>query len=120
VHAGDRRHSRQAPAGPHDHLSVDLFAQDAVGRSDVACALWSDRGCLQAQSRHEHRLGGLRDDLVAGRASMTQREIEALELEVDAQQLRIEQAHRLLEQLLSGLIALHHHDPDRVGHVGGP
>ena len=120
MHAGDRRHAREAPAGPDDHLAVDLLAQDAVGRPDVARALGRDRGCLQSQARHEHRLGGLGHDLVAGRPSMAKREVEALELELDSQQPRIQEAHRLLQQLLAGLVALHHHDLDRVDHAGGP
>ena len=62
-----------------------------------------------------HRGGGLDHDLVGGRSPVLQREVEALELELEPEQAGIEDAQRLLEQLLAGLVALEDHDLDRSG-----
>ena len=37
-------------------------------------------------------------------------------LDLDAQHLAVQDAHRLLEQLLSGLVALEDDDPQRLAH----
>ena len=51
---------------------------------------------------------------------MLERQVEPLELELETEQRRVEQPQRLLEQLLTGLVALEDDDLDRLGHGGGP
>ena len=58
-----------------------------------------------------HRLGGLGADRVLGPAPVLQREVEALQLDVDADHIRVEHPQCLLEQLLPGLVALEHDYP---------
>jgi hypothetical protein len=96
VHAGDRGHPGQPTSRAHDHLPVHRLAQDPVWRSDVPGSLWRDRGGLQPPSRRAHRFSGVGDDLVAGTPAVLQRQVEALQLELEPQQRRIEHAERLL------------------------
>ena len=49
-------------------------------------------------------------------AAVLEREVEVLELELDAEDVRVEHPQRLLEQLLAGLVALEHDYPGPVGH----
>ena len=51
---------------------------------------------------------------------MLERQIEALELQGEPEERRVEHPQRLLEQLLTGLVALKDDDLDRLGHGGGP
>ena len=114
MHAGDRRDAGDAAAGADDHLAVDLLAQDAVGRADVVLALGRDRRGLDARSP---------DSRIARAASWTtslsvapallEREVEAVELDVEADDVGVEHAQRLLEQLLPGLVALQDGDRER-------
>ena len=53
---------------------------------------------------------GVVDDLVARGAAAFQGEVEAGQLELDPDDGGVEDAHGLLEQLLSGLVALEDHD----------
>ena len=50
-------------------------------------------------------------------APVLQREVEALELDLEADHVRVEHPQRLLEQLLPGLVALEHDypQPDHLG-----
>ena len=115
--AGDRRHAGEPASGADDDLSVDLLAQDSVRRADIVLALGGDRGRLEPEAGLAHRPGGLGDDLVGRGAPALEREVEALELYLHAEERRIEQPERLLEELLSGLVALEDDDLDRVGHA---
>ena len=49
---------------------------------------------------------GLVDDAVRGRPPLRQREVVARELELEPDHVRLEDAQRLLEQFLPGLVAL--------------
>ena len=114
--SGRRRPARPAgdpPAGADDHLAVDLLAQDAVRRADVVVALGRDRRGLDPEAGLAHRGGGLGDDAVVGLAPVLEREVVALELELEAADVGVEHAQRLLEQLLAGLVALEDDDPQR-------
>ena len=63
------------------------------------------------------RRGGLVDDLVLRRSAVLEREVEARELELDADHVGREHAQSLLEQLLPGLVPFE--DDDRPGvHAG--
>ena len=66
------------------------------------------------------RGGGLVHDLVLGRAPPVEREVEAEELEREADHVRGEDAERLLEQLLPGVVPFEDDDRGVVSHrVGG-
>ena len=108
-----------AAAGADDDLAVDLLAQDAVRGADVVAALGRDRRRLEAVAGVAHRARRLVDDLVGGRAARLEREVVAHEVELHPEDVGIEDAERLLEQLLAGLVALEDDDPQRVGHRAG-
>ena len=59
------------------------------------------------------------DDLVRGRAARLERQVVAHEVEIQPEDLRIEHAKRLLEELLAGLVALEDDDAQGVGHGAG-
>ena len=111
VDAGHRRHARYAPPGPDDHLAVDGLAQQPVRAAHVVLALGRDRGRLEAEARLAHGRGGLVTTSLLGLAAVVEREVEVLELELDLQHLGIEHAQRLLEQLLTGFVALEDDNP---------
>ena len=90
----------------HDHLPVDRLAQDPVRAADVVGALGRDRRRLQAQPVSRIALGRLGADLVVGLATVLQREVEALDLDLDPEHSGIEHPQRLLEQLLPRLVAV--------------
>ena len=113
VHAGERHDARDPAARADDHLAVDLLAQDPVGRADVVPTLGSDRRALQAEAVLADRRGRLRDHGVLRRAAVLEREVEALQLELDADHVGRERAQRFVEQLLPGLVALE--DGDGLG-----
>ena len=58
------------------------------------------------------------DDRVPRRPPRLQREVEARELQLEADHVRLEHSQRLLEQLLPGLVALEHDDSLRVHGAG--
>ena len=62
--------------------------------------------------------GRLVDDLVPRLAAAPEREVVAREGELEPEDVRLEDAERRLEQLLSGLVALE--DDDRAGIHDGP
>src|SRR5205807_7363018 len=110
VRPAERHDARNPPAGPDDHAPADLLAEDAVGRADVVRALGRHRRGLQSEPVLANRGGRFVDDGVLRRPAVREREIEALQLEVDPRDVRCDDAERLLEQLLTGLVALEHHD----------
>jgi hypothetical protein len=118
VDARHRRDPRDAPARADDDLAVDALAHDAVGRADVVLALRRDRRRLDAQARLAHRRGGVVHDLVCGLAPLLERQVVAVERDRQADDLRVKDAERLLEQLLSGLVALEDGDRQRFGAHG--
>ncbi len=63
-------------------------------------------------------LGGLEDGPVAGAAAVLEREVVALDLERQPGDVRVEDAQRLLQQLLAGLVALHDDQGPRLAQVG--
>ena len=56
------------------------------------------------------------DDRVGRLAAVVEREVEARQVELEADDVGIEHPQRLLEQLLAGLVALEHDDAQRVAH----
>jgi len=58
----------------------------------------------------EHRLRRVIDDLVPCGAAVLQRQVEGDEVHVRRQDARRQHAQRLIEQLLTGLVALHDDD----------
>ncbi len=99
-----------ATAGSDDHLAADLLPQDAVRRAHVAALLGRDRGGLEPQPRTANCGRGLVYDPVLGLAPVLKGEVEPGERELDPDHLRRQHAERLLEQLLTGLVALEHND----------
>ena len=60
--------------------------------------------------------GGLVHDAVVGLAAPLEREVEARELELDADHVGREHAEALLQELLPGLVALEDDDRPLVAH----
>ena len=114
--AGHRRDPREAPAGADDHLAADPLADDRVRGADVLLALRGDRGGLDPEAGGPHRGGRLVHDAVLRGAAVLEREVEVLELDLEPEQVRVEHAQRLLEQLLARFVAVQDDDLDRVGH----
>ena len=112
--AAERRHPGNPPARANDHRAADLLTQDAVGRTDVVGAFGRDRGRLQTEPRLLESHSRLVDDRVVRRPPRLQGEVEARELELETDYVRRENANRLLEELLTRLVALEHHDSLRI------
>ncbi len=110
VHASERHDAGNATARSHDHLAADLLAENPVRRADVAGPLRRHGGGLQAETVFANRLRCLVDDAVLRSAPSREREVEADEAELDADHVRREHAHRLLEKLLSGLVSFENDD----------
>ena len=110
VDAAERDDAGDAAPGAHDHLAADLLAQDPVRRADVVAALGRDRRRLEPEPVLADRTRRLVHDLVLGRAAVLEREVEARELELDPDHVRLERTQPFLEQLLPGLVALEHDD----------
>jgi len=87
MHAAERNHAGNAPAGADDDLPAYLLAKDPVRRPDVACDFRGDRRRLQAESVLANRCGCLVDDAVRGRAPILEGEVEAGEVELDSDHL---------------------------------
>src|SRR5262249_22671213 len=81
MHAAERSHARNPPAGANDDLAADLLTENAIRRADVAATLRCDRGRLQAQSVLPDRGGRLVHDAVVRLPASFEREIEAWEVE---------------------------------------
>src|SRR6185312_789293 len=94
--------------GANDHLPADLLAQDAVRGADAVALLGRDRRSLQAEAVLANRLRSLVDDLVLARAPGLEREVEPREFKVEPGHLRSQDPEALLEQFLSGFVALEH------------
>ncbi len=113
----DARHGRHAgnpPAGPHDHLAADRLAQDAVRAADIVGAFRGDRRRLEAQSSLGHALRRFVYDLVVRRAAVLQREVVALDLELDPKHVLVEDAKRLVEELLPRLVPVERNNAKRL------
>ena len=72
--------------------------------SGVTVAAFRPKPCSRIAARR------LVDDRVAGRAPALEREVEAGQVDLEADHVGGEHAQRLLEQLLPGLVALEHDD----------
>jgi len=108
--AGQRADARDAAAGAHDHAAVDLLAEDGVRAADVAGALGRDRGGLDAEATFAKRGRRLVHHLVARLAAVGEGEIEIALHHLEADDVALEQAPGLQEQLLAGLVAVQHRD----------
>ena len=53
-------------------------------------------------------LGSVVDDLVAGLPAVLEREVEVLALDLESEHVRLEEADRLAEELLAGLVPVEH------------
>ena len=98
-------------------MAADLLAQDPVGAPDVAGGLRRHRRRLQPEPGFADRRGRLVDDAVFGRAPGLERQVEPRELELEPDHVGGEDAQRLLEQLLAGLVPFE--NDDRRGLHGG-
>src|SRR5258708_28708001 len=106
VDAGQRPDAWDAAPGPHDQAAVDVLAQDGVRAADVAASFWRDGRRLDPEPELAQRLGGGEHDLVAGPAALLEREVEVTLLDRQPDHVRLEEAQRLEEQLLPGLVAV--------------
>ena len=111
----ERPYARDPAPGAHNHPAVDLLAQDGVRAADVAGPLRGDGGGFDPEAKLAKRLRGIEHALVARAAPRLERHIEVFCLDLDAQDARLEQAERLAEELLAGLIAVQDGDR-RCGH----
>src|SRR5579864_3468133 len=116
IDAGDRDDSGDAAAGADDDLPADLLAQDPIRRADAAALLGRDRRRLQAEPVLSDRSRTLVRDAVLRLDAPLEREVETRELELHSDHVRPENAQRLLEQLLAGLVALEDDDDVLVPH----
>src|SRR5207247_834567 len=116
VDAAERRDARNPAAGADDDLAPDLFPEDAIRGADVAPPLGSDRRRLERQPLLADRRRRLVHDAVVGLAAPFEREVEAREVELDADHIELENAQALLQQLLPGLVALEDDDGPLVAH----
>ena len=110
VDTAERHHARDPAARANDHLAADLLAEDAVRRADVVLSLRGDGGRFQAQPVLADRARRLEHDVVPGLAALCQRQIEARQRELDADDVGAQDTQRLLEQLLPGLVTLENDD----------
>ena len=110
VHTAERDHARDAATGTDDDLSSDLFPKDAVRRADVVGALGRHGRCFQAVAVLADCRGRLVHDTVRRRTTALEREIEANQAELHADDVGGEGAERFLEQFLPGLVAFEHDD----------
>jgi len=121
VHTPERDDARNSSTRSHDHLAADLLAQDPIRRADVAGALRRHGRGLQSEAVVADRGRGLVDDAVGRGAAALERQVEARQLKVDADDVGGEDAQCLLEQLLARLVSfedddrLHGRDRTRVG-----
>ena len=110
VNAADRQYARDAPAGADDDVAADLLAQDPVRAPHVVCALRRDRRGLEPETGFDDGSGGLVDDSVTGCPARLEREVEAIELQRHADDVRGKDTQRFLEEFLTRLVALEDDD----------
>ncbi len=99
IGAADRRDAGDPPAGADDDLAVDELARSRFGEPTSSLPSGVTVAALMANPDSRIARAASGDDLVARRAAVLQREVEALEL--DADDLRRQQAEALLQQLLA-------------------
>jgi hypothetical protein len=110
VNARQRINTWYAPSCPEDHCPVDACPQDGVRRAHVIRILWG-YGCgLYAESRFLHRRRRFMYDVILGSPAVLQREIVPLEIKIQTRYRWVQNAKRLLQELLAGLVALHYDD----------
>ena len=114
VNPSDRQHPWDAPAGADDDVAADLLAQDPVRAPHVVCALRRDRRSLEPETRLDDGSSGLVDDGVTGCPTRFEREVEAVELQRHAHDVRGKDAQGFLEQFLTRLVALKDDDGPAV------
>ena len=112
VDAGHGNDARDATPRAHDHLAADLLPQDPVRRADVVAPFGGHRGALQAEPVLADRGRSFVDDPVLRRPAVFEGQVEARELELDADHLRRQHPQAFLQQLLARLVAFE--DDDRV------
>ena len=101
-----RGHPGNTPPRAHDDGAADALPQNAIRAADIAGGLRGDGGGLESQARPAHGGSGLADHVVARRPPVSEGEIEPQQLEVEAEDPRVEHAQRFVEQLLTGLVAI--------------
>ena len=106
VHAGERPYARDAATGADDDPPIDLLTQDRVGAPDVAGPFGGDGGRLDAKTEPTERFGGVEDALVAGMPALLEGEVEIPGFDLQTEHAWIQDAQRLAEQLLAGLVAV--------------
>jgi hypothetical protein len=102
--------ARDPPARPHDHPAVDLLAQDGVRAAHVAASFRGYGGCFDPESELTKRLRSFQHHLVACPTALNEREVEIALFDLKPEHVWFEQAQRLEEELLPGLVAVKHGD----------
>ena len=101
---------------------IDMFpffgsrrGKAAVKLTDVPGAFGGDGGRFDPETELPKRFRGLEDDLIPSLPALLEREVEVALCDLQSEYVGLEQAQRLAEQLLPGLVAVKHGDGGR-GH----
>ena len=104
-------------AGADDDLAVDLLAEDPVGRADVVGGLGGDVAALTPRPEARiARAASWTTALPVARRCSSERSKRS-RASGDADDVLVEDADRLLEELLARLVALEDGDDDGIGHM---
>ena len=105
MNAPDGHDARKLASGSHDDAAADRFAQNAIGRADVAVALGRNRRGFESDTVTPYSRSGVRHYAIIRGAPVLERQIEALESNLQSGDARVEDAQCFDQQFLSGLIA---------------
>ena len=114
VRSADRHDAGDAAAGADDDVAADLLAQDAVRAADVARSLGRDGRRLQPEPALADGSRGLVHDLRSPWPGATPARGRSGEVELEADHVGGEDAQRLVQQLLPGVVPLQHRRSSRV------
>jgi len=84
------------------------FRRIRVRAADVTRTLGCDGGGFEAESRFSQRLRSVLDHLVSGLPAPLERQVEILSLHLEPEHVELQQADRLAQELLAGLVPVQH------------
>ena len=106
---GQGHHPGNPPPGAYDHRAVHTFSEYPIGCPHVVTSGRRHGGRLQSQADPPHGRRRLVNDDVVRPSPIFQGQIETFELDRDAEHGRLHDPQRLLEKLLSRLVAFADH-----------
>ena len=107
---GDPCHPGNALTGAQDHASPDPFAEQRIGAADVAPIGRRHGGGLEPEAAARIASAASATTAFAVSRRFVEREIERLQVQLDADHVRGDDAKRLVEELLAGLITAQDRD----------